>query len=371
MEITLFMHMTTGDSRVSLDQAGWNRYWEELYGRYQGPYLPGRVSTVHKTRYEVIIPDGSVTVPVSGALRKRKTFPVVGDFVVLLHQPESAVMMIVAILPRKTSLSRGGAGESAGEQLLAANIDTVFIITDSGPDLSIPRLERYLLITRQSGARPVIILNKSDTCGEINGQVMKVTSEIPDVPVIALSAREKTGLDQLSPFLAQGSTVVILGSSGVGKSTLMNALAGTDLMKTGEIREDDGRGRHTTTTRHLLPLPEGYSLIDTPGLREIRVWTAGEGLSEAYGDIHELASGCRFSDCTHGEEPGCAGRQAVAEGKLHPDRLERYHKILKEIAFERDKADIGLKRFEKKRYREISRTVKEMFDTQDRKGRWG
>jgi len=340
--------------------SGWNQYWEDLFVKFEGPYLPGRICTVQKTRYDVIVRDDVISVPVSGAMKSKKITPVVGDFVVILNQPESATRMIVAILPRRTVLARGGAGDSSGKQVLAANIDTVFIVTEPGSDLSIARLERYLLITRSSGAQPVIILNKSDTCPDIDTKVREITSEIRDVPIIPVSAAEKTGLDQLSPYLGHGKTVIIIGSSGVGKSTLTNVLTGKTLQETGDIREDDGKGRHTTTVRHLLSLPDGSSLIDTPGLREIRIWTAEESIAETFDDILEYAAQCRFSDCSHDDEPGCAVRKAIGDGLLSHDRFIRYQKILKEIAFEREKADIGLKRFEKKKFREISKLSKEI-----------
>jgi ribosome biogenesis GTPase len=365
------MQTIMNDSPVaSFEKTGWNQYWEEQFQKFNGPYLPGRVCTVHKTRYEVIIEGAVISVPVSGAMKSQKLFPVVGDFVVILHQPETATEMIVAILPRKTVLSRGGAGDSAGEQFLAANIDTVFIVTEPGHDLSIPRIERYLLLAHQAGCLPVVILNKSDTCDEISGHLEQVRAEIKGIPIIALSAQDKTGLDQLHPYLTSGSTVVFLGSSGVGKSTLVNALSGLTLQKTGDIREDDGKGRHTTTSRHLYSLPQGYSLIDTPGLREIRVWTAEESIAETFEDIHDLSTRCRFSDCTHDAEPGCAVRQAVEEGALSADRLLRYRKILKEVAFEREKSEIGLKRLEKKRFKEISKTVKAIYDSGTKKPKW-
>jgi ribosome biogenesis GTPase len=215
----------------------------------------------------------------------------------------------------------------------------------------------------------VIILNKSDTCADITSKIQAITAEIRDTPVIPVSAVEKTGLDLLNPYLMPGRTVVFIGSSGVGKSTLTNALTGDKLQETGEIREDDGRGRHTTTVRHLLSLPNGISLIDTPGLREIRVWTAEESIAETFDDIQEYALHCRFSDCSHEGEPGCAVRKAVEDGALNHDRLIRYRKILKEIAFERNKAEIGLKRFEKQRFREISKLSKEI--TQERNAKKG
>lgn len=357
------MQDTSHHRVTSLSQAlpGWNDYWQVLFEKYKGPYLPGRVCTVQKTRYEVIIPGDIISVPISGVLKTKQIFPVVGDFVVILHQPQSGADMIVALLPRKTVLSRGGAGDYAGQQNLAANVDTVCIVTEPGPDLSLPRIERYLLIIRKSGANPIIILNKSDTCIDIPKQIQEIKSEIRDIPVIPLSAANKTGLEHLLPYLSEGKTIALLGSSGVGKSTLINSLYGSEIQKTGDIRDDDGKGRHTTTVRHLVSLPGGCSLIDTPGLREIRIWTAEESISEVFDDIHQLAGQCRFSDCTHDQEPGCAVREAVVQGELSAFRLERYQKILKEVAFEHDKAAIGLKRFEKKRYREISKTIKAIY----------
>ncbi len=350
------------NSASFFEHIGWNDDWEVLFTKFQGPYLPGRVSAAHKTRYEVLTGKGQLTIPISGALKAKKEFPVVGDFVVVLYQPDQATEMIVAILPRKTCLSRGGAGDSEGEQVLAANIDTVFIITDPGHDFSIPRLERYLLITHDSGANPVIILNKADTCETISDKIDEIQSEFGDIPVIALSALEQTGIDQLSSYLSPGKTVIFLGSSGVGKSTLNNALIGMSLQKTGSVREDDGKGRHTTTVRHLVPLPDGAILIDTPGLREIRIWTAGEQIDQIFEDVIRFASQCKFTDCTHQHEPGCAIQSAIAEGTLSKERFTRYQKLLKEASFEKSKAEIGLKRFEKQKFMGISILAKEYRD---------
>ncbi|MCA1916519.1 ribosome small subunit-dependent GTPase A [Methanospirillum hungatei] len=304
-------------------------------------------------------PTEILSLPISGAMKAKKHIPVVGDFVAVLQDEKTATQMIVSILERKNCLSRGGAGESAGEQVLAANIDTVFIVTEPGHDFSIPRLERYLLIIRSSGATPVIIFNKSDTCDDMSEFLSQVKSELGEIAVIPISALNNTGLEQLNSFLAPGKTVIFLGSSGVGKSTLINTLTGTTVQKTGEIREDDGKGRHTTTVRHLVSLPSGSCLIDTPGMREIRIWTAEESVQDAFEDIAKFSQGCRFSDCTHEQEPGCAVRQAVEEGEISAGRLERYKKLLKEAAFERGKAEIGLKRFEKIRYKGISQLANE------------
>lgn len=347
---------TSTDSFLTL---GWNENWERLFALFQGPYSPGRVITAHKTRYDVLTPTETLSVPISGAMKAKKRIPVVGDFVAILQDPETATQMIVSILERKNCLSRGGAGESAGEQVLAANIDTAFIVTEPSHDFSISRLERYLLIVRSSGATPVIIMNKSDTCDDMSEFVSLLTSELGEIAVIPLSALNNTGLEHLNPFLAPGNTVIFLGSSGVGKSTLINTLTGTSVQKTGDIREDDGKGRHTTTVRHLVSLPSGSCLIDTPGMREIRIWTAEESVQDAFEDIAKFSKRCRFSDCAHEQEPGCAVRKAVEEGEISAGRLERYKKLLKEAAFERGKAEIGLKRFEKIRYKGISQLANE------------
>jgi ribosome biogenesis GTPase len=343
----------------SFEDLGWNEYWESRFSPYKGHYLPGRVIAAHKTRYEVAVPGTCLTLPISGVMKTKRLLPVTGDFVVVLSEPEQAALMIVTILPRRSSLKRGGAGDKAGEQVLAANLDTVFIITEPGSDLSIPRLERYLLIVHESGARPVIILNKSDLASDPDLIAGEIVSILGDVPVHAISALSRNGLDQLSPYTGKGQTVLMIGSSGVGKSTLMNALFGSDYQKIGPVRENDGRGRHTTTVRELFLLPSGCSLIDTPGLREIRIWTAGEGIDKVFDDIVKTALNCRFSDCTHQHEPGCAVQAAIGSGELSPERFARYQKILKEIEFEHDKASIGLKRFEKKKFQGISMLAKE------------
>lgn len=333
---------------------GWDDQWEADFARYAGPYLPGRVLTAHKTRYDVWTREGVRSLPVSGAMKAKKILPVVGDFVVILSDPDSGTEMIVACLPRRGSLTRGGCGENSGEQVIAANIDTAFIITDHGHDFSIPRLIRYLLIVRASGAEPVILLNKADTCEDIRIRTDEIHREISDVPVFPISALHSEGFQALEPYLVPGKTVIFLGSSGVGKSTLMNAFLGSDLQKIGEVREDDGKGKHTTTVRHMEVLTSGCCLIDTPGMREIRIWTAGECIDEEFSDIVRFAGTCRFSDCSHQDEPGCAVIRAIQEGALNPDRLTQYRRMLKEIEFERNKADIGLKRLEKQRWQGVS-----------------
>lgn len=247
-----------------------------------------------------------------------------------------------------------------GEQVIVTNIDTAFVVTSLNKDLNMRRLERYLSIARQSGAEPVIVLNKSDICADVEAKINDVLAIAPNVPVLAISATEKSGLEKLSPYLQDGKTVVLLGSSGVGKSTLINALEGRERQKIGDIREDDGRGRHTTTARELLVLENGGIIIDNPGMREIQLWDAGEGLHDTFQDITELAAQCKFTDCQHETEPGCAVKRAINEGTLLEVRLESYRKLQRElIAFERKK-NPALRAAERKKWKKIGHMAKEI-----------
>ena len=344
----------------TLEQLGWTEEHKEAFRKYPKPYIPGRVACRQKTVWEVFTGSGPVMAGISGALRKLGSFPSVGDFVVLLHQPEAGSTTIVSILPQKTVFTRGASGREGTDQVIAANIDTVFIVTAAGPDLNARRIERYLAIVHASGARPVIVINKCDLAEDptsLTGTIIPVASGIPVIPVSAMSGE---GIDLLDPFLGPGQTIVLIGSSGVGKSTLINRLLGRETQKTSGIREDDGKGRHTTTVRQLFILKGGSLMIDNPGIREVGIGTASTGMSETFPDIRELAECCRFSDCRHEQEPGCAVQDAVKAGTLSAARLENFHRLTRELAFEQDKAEIGLVRSERKRWKGIAKLGKEI-----------
>lgn len=344
----------------TLEQLGWTEEHKEAFRKYSGRYVPGRVACRQKTTWEVFTGGGTVVAGISGALRKLGRFPAVGDFVVLLHQPETGSSTIVGILPQTTVFTRGTAGREGTDQVIAANIDTVFIVTAAGPDLNARRIERYLAIAHASGARPVIVINKSDLAEDpalLTKEIVPVSS---GVPVIPLSAMSGEGIGLLDPYLGPGRTIVLIGSSGVGKSTLINRLLGEQVQKTSGIREDDGKGRHTTTVRQLFILKGGSLMIDNPGIREVGIGTASTGISDTFPEIRELAEGCRFSDCRHEQEPGCAVQEAVKSKMLSASRLENYHRLMRERAFEQEKAEIGLVRSERKRWKGIAKFAKEI-----------
>jgi len=344
----------------TLEQLGWTEEHKEAFRHYTGPYVPGRVACRQKTVWEVVTECGPVTTGISGALRNLGRFPAVGDFVVLHHQPETGSSMIVDILPRKTVFTRGASGREGTDQVIAANIDTVFIVTAAGPDLNARRIERYLSITHASGARPVIVINKSDLAEDPASLAREIVPVSAGIPVILISAMSGEGIGLLDPYLGPGQTIVLIGSSGVGKSTLINRLLGEEMQKTSGIREDDGKGRHTTTVRQLFILKGGSLMIDNPGIREVGIGTASSGIGDTFADIRELAGGCRFSDCRHEQEPGCAVQEAVKAGILSASRLENFHRLVRERAFEQDKAEIGLVRSERKRWKGVAKLGKEI-----------
>jgi ribosome biogenesis GTPase len=349
----------------TLKQLGWTEEHAKTFSKYAGPYVPGRVSCRQKTVWDVFLEGKSVTAGISGALKKIGRFPAVGDFVVVLHQPEAGSDTIVAILPQKSVFTRGTSGREGTDQVIAANIDIVFIVTAAGHDLNARRIERYLAIAHASGATPVIVINKSDLADDpvlLSKEIDPVASGIPVIPVSAVTGN---GIARLSPFLSCGTTIALIGSSGVGKSTLINRLLDRPCQETSDIRNYDGKGRHTTTVRQLFVLAGGALMIDNPGLREVGIGTASAGIAETFPDILEHAAGCRFSDCRHEQEPGCVVLEAVKSGTLSSSRLENYHRLMRELAFEQEKASIGLVRSERKRWKGITKLAKEINKARD------
>ncbi len=358
---------------------GWDAGWDDAFQPFAaGGRRPARVVAVHKET-AIVRGDasGDRSATVSGRFRHEalasSDFPAVGDWVAL--EPAGAgaapddAAIIVAVLPRRASFvrsaadaSRRTAGNLADEQVIAANVEIAFLVAGLDGDFNLRRLERYLAVAWASGVTPVIVLNKADIARDLESRLVEVASVAPGVPVVVLSALTGDHVTDLAPYLGRDTTSVVLGSSGVGKSTLLNTLLGDQRQATGEVRDDDSRGRHTTTHRELFALPGGALLIDTPGIRSLEVAGADEGVDTTFDDIFELATQCRFSDCRHGGEPGCAVGRSIAEGTLGADRLESYRKLERELAFAERREDPRARAAEAKRWRQISKDGSKHMD---------
>lgn len=320
---------------MSLPSLGWNARIETLFAPFQDRGLvPARVAREDRDRYTVLDESGARPAELAGRLRHdartRAELPAVGDWVAL--RPGAASSAVIdAVLPRSSAFVRKVAGETTEEQVVAANVDTVFLVSGLDGDFNPRRVERYLAAAWESGAEPVVVLNKSDLAADLDTRVAEVEAVAPGAAVVPLSALGREGLDALAPWLAPGRTVALIGSSGVGKSTLVNALLGVERQATAAVREDDSRGRHTTSHRELIALPGGALLLDTPGMRELQLWGDEDGLGEAFPDVAALAAECRFRDCRHEQEPGCAVLAAAASGALDAARFESWRKLQREL----------------------------------------
>jgi ribosome biogenesis GTPase / thiamine phosphate phosphatase len=320
---------------MTLDELGWNAQFAAAFEALQAPGVePARVSLEHTHIYRVLTADGEHLARVSGRLRHaasgRADFPAVGDWVAIQIPAGGGDARIRAVLPRLSRFSRRAAGDVTEEQVVAANIDVVFLVSGLDGDFNPRRIERYLVTAWESGASPVILLNKADLVDDPAAIEREVADLAQGVPVHAISATRLDAIDRVRQYLAVGRTAALLGSSGTGKSSIANALLGEARLRTHDVRESDSRGRHTTTGRQLLLVPGGGILIDTPGMRELQLWETGEAVAGAFADIESIAEGCRFRDCRHAGEPGCAVTAAVAAGMLPATRLESFRKLQSE-----------------------------------------
>lgn len=353
-----------------LSELGWNEHFAQAFAPWAAPgVVPGRVALEHNHVFRILTEDGERLAEVSGRVKHlatgRHELPAVGDWVVL-RLDEGGRCQIRAVLPRQGRFARKSAGDWTEEQVVAANIDTVFLVSGLDGDFNPRRIERYLMLARESGARAVVILNKADVADDVAEAKALVQSLAPDVPVHAISAADGSGFDQLDAYLTAGRTVALLGSSGVGKSSIVNRLVGSRVLPTRSVRESDSRGRHASVHRQMIPLPGGALVIDTPGMRELQLWGSEAGAGETFADITALADGCRFRDCRHQHEPGCAVKTAAESGELDPARYENFLKLDEErralVRRQDEKALLDQKRQSKT----ISKAIKTMQKTRGR-----
>jgi ribosome biogenesis GTPase / thiamine phosphate phosphatase len=344
-----------------LDRIGWTPAIEDQFAPHAAVGLePARVAVEHRGAYLLYTARGERPAELSGRLRhaaeSRGELPAVGDWVAV---SKAGRALVQAVLPRRTKFSRMAANDHGQtiEQVVAANVDVVFLVAGLDGDLNVRRLERYLAVGWESGAEPVVVLTKADLCDDVEALVLGVESVAIGVPVHPVSNMTGEGVEALVGYFAGDRTVAALGSSGVGKSSLVNRLAGRELMATGELRAD-GRGRHTTSNRQLLLLPQGGLFLDTPGMRELRLWESDDGLAVAFDDVATAAAHCRFADCAHETEPGCGVRQALADGTLDPDRLASWRKLQNELRHLALKQDARLRAEARKERRRFARSMR-------------
>jgi ribosome biogenesis GTPase len=338
-----------------LEALGWDAFFASGFEQYETEGLiPARVAVEHHGFYELIAAEGELGGVPAGRLKFDGDEPAVGDWVAVEKLPGERKAVIRAVLPRRTKFSRKESWKRTAEQVVAANVDLVFIVSGLGHDFNLRRLERYLTAAWQSGAQPVVVLTKLDLVDDAEERVAEVESIAPGVPVHAISNVTGEGLDELGGHLLRGRTIALLGSSGVGKSTLINRLLGSELLPTAEVSAD-GRGRHATTRRELVRLPGGGLLLDTPGMRELQLWAGEDSLDDAFADVAALAAACRFADCSHEQEPDCAIRAALADGTLAPERFESHRKLQRELRALAIRQDARLRSEERKKWRRLER----------------
>lgn len=352
----------------NLYSLGWNKNLEEQYQQYKQRYDVGRVAVEYKSLYKVLCQNGEVLAGISGKLsysaQGTVDYPAVGDWVLIERTSSSQDKTVICqILPRKSKFSRQASGYKTklnymiDEQVIAVNVDIVFICMDLNQNYNLRRLERYITMAWNSGAVPVILLTKADLCNDIENLVLQAKEAATGVDVYPISSQDNSWKELMPKYITSGMTVVFLGSSGVGKSTIINCLIGEERQKIHEISSTSSKGMHTTTNRELILLPSGGIVIDTPGMREFHILDVDENVDTTFEDINKLAMYCRFSDCSHTVEPDCAVLNAIQKREISQDRLDSYFKLKKEALFMQRKGNKSVERLQKEKYKEITREI--------------
>ena len=340
---------------------GWNAHFEAAFEALDTTDLePGRIIEEQRGMYRVLAGAGECRAEIAGRFRQLGSGdqPAVGDWVAIQSEPGGGII-VRHVLERQSKISRRGAGRAVREQVLAANLDVVFIVTSCNEDFNPRRIERYLTMIWESGASPVVLLNKTDLAHDSPELIAQGEAVSLGVPVHGVSAKQAAGLEPLSPYLQPGRTLALLGSSGVGKSTILNRLLGQEVQAVQEVREEDAKGRHTTRSRQLFLLPGGALVLDTPGLREVALWVTDSGLGQAFADVEQLSRDCKFQDCAHGSEPDCAVQSAIEGGTLAEDRLENYRKLRRELEHLERKANPAAQANTKQRWKTIHKNLRD------------
>ena len=353
----------------ALERLGWSSFFQAQVASEDSGLRLARVTEEQRGQYRVA-GDFEGWAEVSGRFRHEATsaaaFPVVGDWVCVSAESDAGPGIIHRRLDRRGTVARKAAGRAMDEQVIAANVDTIFLVTALTEDLSPRRIERYLTLAWEAQAAPVVVLNKADLTEDPAAAVSAMRARLSLEDVVALSALTDDSMSALAPYLRPAGTIVLLGSSGVGKSTIVNRLLGRDVQKVSPIRESDGTGRHTTTSRQLIELPGGALLIDTPGMRELQPWADESAVDAVFDDIAQMALRCRFADCSHSHEPGCAVAEALAAGRLDAARLEHYRHLAREAAFEERKRDKAAAAEQKRRWKQITQAQRARYRERER-----
>lgn len=351
---------------MDLKQLGFNAFFQKQFEQCKYTNISiGRICAEYKESYRIFSEYGELSAIISGKFRnsctKREDFPAVGDWVLFNHIQNEGKAIIQEILQRKSKFSRKVAGNETQEQIIASNVDFAFIVCALNYDFNPRRIERYLSMVWQSSATPVIILSKADLCPNVEEKIVEVENIAFAVEIHAVNNISKEGIDVLNKYFNNNQTVVLLGSSGVGKSTLINNLANANIMKVNELRNNVDKGRHTTSHKQMIILPNGGMIIDTPGLRELQLWDAQEGISNTFNDIEEIAQYCKFNNCTHNNEPGCAVQKAIKDDLLEAKRLENYLKVRKEQEYLTSRQSQSAAKIEKDKWKVIHKEIKELY----------